>query len=296
MVDEITSQPYSNLIIEDDETVVGRVFHSSKTIVIDDVELQAALNYLSNRNYTLPAPLVSTTSTADSSGGLQSGVTYYITYQCRDNSPYTAGTQYGTTLIQPLHCRYIQEITPSKSGYKFRIQSPASVWYDTTSRAASNGTGFTAPVVDVLIASAATGTSLAYATWFYSGNIGSYASLNSGIEVAFNTGSTTMGTFTGYTTSGNSYLTYGDDPILVAYFSATAQSTIYKMSATLVAKNNEFNQTQNDTYSSTTNESVYITEAALYNENNELLMTGKLNTAIEKNDKKFVTIKMELDL
>jgi len=96
--------------------------------------------------------------------------------------------------------------------------------------------------------------------------------------------------------SGNSDLRFGDDTTMLAYFSAIAQSTIYKMSTTLVARNNEFNVTQNETFDGTVNESVYITEAALYNENNDLLMIGKLNTPIEKNDKKFVTIKMELDL
>ena len=295
MVDEITDQLYGNLRIENEESIVGRVFYESKTIVIDDVELQTSLNYLSNRNYTLPAPTVTYTTTLDPTGGLRTGHTYFVTYRCRDDSSYSGGVQFGNSGISQMHCRYIQQITPSSSGYKFRIQAPASLWY-VSSRGANN-TGFTAPVVDILIASAETGQTLSDATWYYTGNVGTYANLNSGIEVQFPTGGTMpLATYATMPISGNSYLKYGDDPIILGHFSAISQSTIYKMSATLVAKNTEFNKTQNDSFVEGVNESVYITEAALYNENNELLMIGKLNNPIEKNDKKFVTIKMELDL
>lgn len=295
MIDEVTNLLYSNLTIENYGTIVGRVFHEKKIIVIDDVELQAALNYLSNRNYTLPAPALNISTTTDSLGGVQSGTVYYATYRCRDSSSYPTGSYFGTTNVQPLHCRYIQQLTATTTGYKLRVQAPASSWYVATRGA--NNTGFTAPVVDILFASGTTGSSLANATWYVSGNAGTYANLNTGIEIQFSTGGTIpLASFSGLSISGTSNLRFGDDPTILGYFSATSQSTIYKMSATLVARNNEFNATQNKTFDSGTNESVYITEAALYNENNELLMTGKLNTPIEKNDKKFVTIKMELDL
>jgi hypothetical protein len=51
---------------------VGKVFPDDKIIIIDDEELVAAMTYLSNRNYTLPAPRVKTIapSTSQSNGGL----------------------------------------------------------------------------------------------------------------------------------------------------------------------------------------------------------------------------------
>lgn len=295
--DALTNLQYSNLTIEDEGSIVGRVFHEKKIIVIDDQELQASLNYLANRSYTLPAPSVSTTSIADSTGGLQSGVTYYVTYRVRDasTSAYSGGSVFGVGLVQPLHCRYIKEIQPVVSGNKLRIQAPASLWY-TANRGTANDSGFTATVVDVLIGSGSTGTSISAATWYYSGASGTYAQLNAGMDITYSSGTKSAATFTDLTISGTSDLTFGNDPTIFGYFSATAQSTIYKMSATCVAKNNEFNATQNDTFDGTLNESVYISEVALYNENNELLMTGKLNTPIEKNDTKFVTIKLDLDL
>jgi len=294
--DAETNLKYGPLTIEDDGTEVGKVFYEKKLIVIDDQELQASLNYLSNRNYTLPEPNVSTTSISDTTGGLQTGVTYYVTYRVRDGASdnYTGGTAYGTGNIQPLHCRYIQELTTKKSGRKFKVQAPASLWY-TTGRTTSSDTGFTASVVDVLIGSAT--TTIADANWYQIENVGTYEQLNAGINLEFSTGGTnTASTFTTLSNSGTTNLAYGDDPVLFGYFSASSQSTIYKMSATCIAKNNEFNTTQNETFDEDVNESVYISEVGLYNESNELLMTGKLNTPIEKNDKKFVTVKLELDL
>ena len=134
-------------------------------------------------------------------------------------------------------------------------------------------------------------------SWYLTGNVGTYSNLTvGGIDIPFSSGTKTAASFSSLSISGNSNLTFGQLPFLFGYFSANSQSTIYRMSTTLVAKNNEFNSTQNPTFNENVNTSVYISEAALYNENNELLMTAKLNTPIEKNDKKFVTIKMDLDL
>lgn len=294
MIDANTNLKYSNLKIENNEAIVGRVFHENKMLVIDDLELQASLNWLSNRNYTLPPLVVTSTSTSDPDGGLQTGYTYFVTYRVRDTAAYSA-SQFGNTSVQPLHCRYIKEITPSRSGYKFRVQATPSVW-QTASRGTVS-TGFTSSNVDILIASAATGSTLADVTnWYYTGGV-TPTQLRDGVNISFSTGNTMYpALFSSLSISGNSNFKFADDPTIFGYFSATAQSTIYKMSTTLVARNTEFNTTQNETFDSNVNESVFITEAALYNENNELLMIGKLNNPIEKNDKKFVTIKMELDL
>jgi len=295
--DELTNLEYGYLRIEDIGTNVGRVFYEKKMIVIDDVEVQAALQYTSNRSYTLPDPLVTSTSTSDgANGGLDTGTTYFITYGVHDTPGvnYTGGTEFGTGDISTLHCRYIRELTPTVSGNKFRIQAPSSVWH-TTNRSTSNDTGFTATKFDVYVGSATTGD-IKDASWSYETGL-TYSTLATGVEMSYNRLLTlTAATFANFTFSGTSDLKFGEDPTILGYFSATAQSTIYKMSTTCVAKNNEFNTTQNDTFDESLNESVYITEVALYNENNELLMTGKLNTPVEKNDKKFVTIKMELDL
>lgn len=294
--DDQTNLEYTLLSVENEGTVVGRAFHEKKLISIDDPELQAAMAFLSNRNYTLPEPTVGETTTTDSTGGLQSGVTYFATYRVRDTAgdDFPAGLAFGNGDIQPFHCRYIQKLEPLTSGRKLRIQAPASTHYITSRNGDPAMTGWTAEVVDVLIGSAATGT---YdVDWHYSGNCGFVEDLVAGMEIPYPTAGKTEPSFNDLENAGTADLAFGQDPFVMGYFSATAQSTIYKMAATCVAKNNEFNATQNETFDGDVNESVWISEVALYNENNELLMTGKLNTPIEKNDSKFVTIKLELDL
>lgn len=284
---------YTNLYIVNIGTVVGRVFHEKKLITIDNQELIAALCYTSNRSYTLYDPVVTTTSTADGTGGFQSGVTYFVTYGLSD--PVTA--EYGNSAYfgsdYPMHCRHYQTITPPISGNKLRIQSTRSLWH-TTSRLTGADTGFTATLVHVFIGSGTTSEISGVTTWHEYTLPGGTVDLYTGLDIPYPSAAKTTPVSIPY--SGSSNLKFGQDPLIIGYFSALSQSTIYKMSATCVAKNNEFNTTQNPTFDETLNESVYITEVALYNENNELLMTGKLNTPIEKNDKKFVTIKMDLDL
>ncbi len=290
---------YTQLTIENVGTVVGRAFHEKKMIVIDDQELIACLSYTSNRNYSLPEPVVTTTSTADSNEGFTSGVTYFITYAIKDAiyDEYDSSIleSFGTGRINPLHCMYWQTLTPTVSGNKMRIQAPVSNWW-TDSRLTSNDTGWTATSFPIVIIGSATTTNISdVETWTHQPiGVSDITELHSGLEISYP--STNIPLISVSPWSGNSDMAFGDDPIIIGHFSATSQSTIYKMSATCVAKNNEFNATQNGTFSESINESVYISEVALYNENNELLMTGKLNTPIEKNDKKFVTIKMELDL
>jgi hypothetical protein len=91
-------------------------------------------------------------------------------------------------------------------------------------------------------------------------------------------------------------MTLGKEFLNFIFLSGAYESHIYKMAATCVAKNTEFNATQNESYSGTLSSSTYITEAALYNENNQVLMSGKLSEPIEKNNQKYVTIKLEIDL
>lgn len=296
--DDQTNLEYTLLTIESDGTVVGRAFHEKKLISIDDPELQAAMSFLSNRSYTLPEPSVSTTNIADGTGGFKSGATYYVTYRVRDaaSEDFPTGLSFGNGYVQPYHCRYVQEIVPSNDGNKMRLQAPRSNFYISSRGGNPFMTGFTASVVDVMIGSGETGGLLADATWHYSGDVGTYEELSAGIDIQYPSGTKTEPSFVDLQNSGNTFLAYGQDPFIVGYFSAISQSTIYKMATTCVAKNNEFNATQNETFDGDVNESVWISEVALYNENNELLMTGKLNTPVEKNDSKFVTIKLELDL
>jgi hypothetical protein len=131
-------------------------------------------------------------------------------------------------------------------------------------------------------------------SWRYSATTVYYSGISNGITIDFN-----WDDMTDYQlddVSGNTDMTLGKEFLHYIFLSGAYASNTYKMAATCVAKNNEFNATQNASFSGAENESLYITEAALYNENNEMLMVGKLSSPIEKNNQKYVTVKLELDL
>jgi hypothetical protein len=89
---------------------VGKVFPDLKIVVFDDDEIVAALNYKSNRSWTLPAPKVGTIIPNACDGilgddeGLVSANTQsiFVTYRF-NNSGFT----------NSLHCNYYTRLTPT---------------------------------------------------------------------------------------------------------------------------------------------------------------------------------------
>jgi hypothetical protein len=237
--------------------IVGKVFYDKKVIVIDDPEVNAALNFSSNRNWTYPEPIVNVASTL---GNHDTGCTYYFTYKTLDGSgPKNDSTSWGYTGIQPLHCQYIKSITPSLSGSQFSIQENDTPWKTNTVSAC---TGVNIQNILVIIGTGSTTSTHADDnSWYYSAmNI---TTMSTAVNLPNYTGFVAAGNRYGFSTTNDGFdnpdSPFGSSYLGFAYMSGNFESTIYKMVATCVAKNNEFNSTQNETFNSSTNESVYIT-------------------------------------
>lgn len=85
---------------------VGKIFVNNKTIVFDDQELVAILDYKSNRKYTLPAPKISLIPSDTSLNqsfftGSTSGQTIWVTYMFNYS---------GDTALNGLPCNYYSKI------------------------------------------------------------------------------------------------------------------------------------------------------------------------------------------
>lgn len=271
------------------DNIVGKVFYDKKMLVLDDDELVAALTWTSNRNWTLGKPSVTQTDVGD--GWTSSAITYWVTYRAKETTGQATDYRFGLGGIPPVHCRYVQKITPVDNA-NLRLEAPISPWFNNNIATAS--TGFCADhAIEILIATGDTSSPTAN-SWRYSGTSEYYSGLSGGIKIDFN-----WDDMTDYqldSISGTSDMSLGAEVLSFVYLSGTYESSIYKLAATCVAKNTEFNNTQNSTFNLVSNDSTYITEAALYNENNDLLMIGKLSQPIEKNDQKYVTVKLELDI
>ena len=119
----VNNKPNTNnlkfrFLVDQQGVNVGKVFVDKKIIVFDDQELVAALEYKTNRKWTLPAPRFSTVPVDlptfyDLDPVILSGETAWVTYMFQNTS---------TTGITGMHCNYYGEITGSTNsniGFKF---------------------------------------------------------------------------------------------------------------------------------------------------------------------------------
>lgn len=109
-------------LLDEKNNKVGKIFPNNKTIVFDDQEIVAALDYRSNRRYTLPSPKIfSIVSDTDASNSLLSttGKTVWLTYMF---------TNTGDTKQNAFPCNYYMKtdtltkngvVIPSNVAFKF---------------------------------------------------------------------------------------------------------------------------------------------------------------------------------
>jgi hypothetical protein len=105
-------------LLDENGYKVGKIFVDKKVVVFDDEEIVAALDYKSNRTYTLPAPKVglapSDSNGANSTMDGTTGQTLWVTYMFVNNDD---------TQLNGLPCNYFTKITgtttPSNVTVKF---------------------------------------------------------------------------------------------------------------------------------------------------------------------------------
>jgi len=293
---------YMRAGLDESATIYGRIFYDLKAIVIDDLDANIALQNNSNRCYMLEPLAISKTS--DSLGWGVSGITYYITYapQFPNHGAVTATDTFGLGGVGVFPCGKIAKHTCTIDGEQISIQSPISnKIVAAADSAVLDGDGGWIPLssnqVSVFVATGTT-TEITSSSWKqcvteYTGDLKtgfvlskSWHDIGDMVKTAWNIAGPLFNL-------GKAAFTPGDEEIALVYMGGNLETISYKISATCVAKNSEFNSSQNKTH---TIGSTYITEVGIYNENNDLLMVGKLNRPIEKDESKYVVIKMELDL
>jgi hypothetical protein len=91
-------------LLDEMSNKVGKVFVNNKTIVFDDEEIVAALDYKSNRHHTLPAPKLGLTSPTGNTHMLSgTGTTMWMTYGF-------GGSDATTAPLRSLPCNYVSKI------------------------------------------------------------------------------------------------------------------------------------------------------------------------------------------
>jgi hypothetical protein len=330
-----TSYRYLRDGVTTSDSIVGRVYHKLKIIIITDPELLTALTYKSNRNYTLPNLNIDTSSvplaplnTSTSTGLLKSGYTYFVTYITESDSTYVSGTSYGYP--QTLPCQYIQRIDGEEDSfgnpqYLRAFYNTSYFPYLRTSAGMTSysGTGWNANKVQLLVneVNLTTSPSVNFDTiptdgWklvssgtsgngVYTGGTGTSTISPSDLagfqfivsREDFDSGTTYVldSTFHDNNDDTISGMTFGNESFFFGNIKATIRATSYKSVMTVLAPDTLFNTSENSSFDGLLDTSTYITEVGILNNNNVLVAVGKPTYPIKKSSARYLAFQLEID-
>ena len=320
--------------------VVGRVYHKLKIIVITDIELLTALTYKSNRNFTLPPLLLGTSSVpnyplsvSNTTGLLNTGYSYYVTYIIGANLQNTSGVSFGYP--QEINCNYISRIdgVNDSSGHpqylrvNFSGNSLPFMRNGINMGASSpfSGTGWAANKVQIMVNKINTTTypnmqidDLPTDNWTLisnelAGGNGIFSGGSSAIDPStllsntfiitqqdFNSGSTYVlngqySAFTMNTDTTQDGITFGDESFFFGNITAGIMATTFKSILTVAVPDTALNTTVNPSFDSLYDSDIYITEIGIIDNSNTLVGVGKPTSPIKKNASRYLVFQLEID-
>lgn len=273
---------------------VGKVFPDYKMIIFDDDEIVAALNYKSNRSWTLPAPKLGLVTPNTFSGvlggtaGLLTGSSevLYLTYIFTN-----------TAFTQSLHCNYYSTITgndqsllPGASDILIRFGNEFPFLKHTY----NTPSGFTATGLKLIAQKVSTGTTRPSATAWKEINVTSQLSattVGGYINSSGMTNTTIQLTKSMYDNASvynlNNYLNlvplgstgltlnFGGEYFFFGNIQTDIQATIYVMNFLCNLGQTQFFDSSNPTW---TGSNPYVTEVGLYNADKELMVISKIQS------------------
>lgn len=275
---------------------VGKVFPDDKIIIFDDEEIVAALSYVSNRSWTLPAPKLSliTPGSCDSdTDGLLNDDTecVWITYLFKNPSNGIG--------VQGLHCNYYQKICgPTQSGSTGEQNVTFTFGGDFQCMQQNLSYGWSAGQFFILAQKTNTSDRPNPSKWvaidftqllddngYIDGdgfiNPDGLTSLNFTISqtnynsgVLYNLSSQIISKTPNDLVQGA--MTFGDETFFHGYIETDIQATIYEMRYLVNLPSNQFVYSSNPSWSEGI--TPYMTEMGLYDSDKNLLVVGKFQS------------------
>jgi|688.fasta_scaffold20482_10 hypothetical protein len=285
---------------------VGKIYVNNKTIVFDDQELIAVLDYKSNRKYTLPAPKISLIPSDTSTGesfftGSTTGQTIWVTYMFN----YTGDTQ-----LNGLPCNYYSKIevfdgdeclkNPSQLFVKFGEDS--FPFMNNTNVCSGASSGFIANQFQILVQVTDTGELPIHDNWTrinYTSHISGHTvgqlidplditNVSMKVTNAMYTSGTLydIESYLGLVPNESDSLTepglpqFGDEQPFPGSIRLVRATDIERMTFMVNLPSSQFTTTQNPTYPSGADKR--ITEVALLNSNKEVMVIAKTAKPIKR--------------
>jgi hypothetical protein len=275
---------------------VGKVFPDLKIVVFDDDEIVAALNYKSNRTWTLPAPKVGTIIPGACNGvlgdvdGLVSANTQSVFVTYRFNH---------TGVTNSLHCNYYTRLDPKlitteQKTYDLFLKFKNEFSF-LNSNTLTTPSGYTANEMKVLMQVVSSATTRPDPTLWKEIDVTNQLSstaIGGKLTMSGLTGTTIQVTKNMYTSASTYNLTnyldlpslnqtgltlnFGGEYFFFGNIKTDIQATIYVMNFLCNIGQNQFLTSSNPTWDNT--KSPYITEVGLYNTDKELMVISKIQS------------------
>lgn len=300
---EIISSYNSNFVLKyrdllDEQNFrVGKIFYNQQIIVFDDEEIVAALDYKSNRRYTLPAPKISSIITYDPLSELTSGKTMWITYMLSYS---------GDDSLNGLPCNYFSKITGSTTPQSVSVKFADNDFQFLNSTTGGTINGYIADELHILFQITNNNELPESDSWLRyphaialngSGLIDSSLLDNHNVTInesdyldAVDLGQFYLGEFMAddFTTTSGPY--FGDEQVFPGSVSVVRGTEIETLTFRANLPSDKFTTSVNPTY---TSGNPMITEVALLNSNKETLIMAKMSEPLERSGDQ--TIDVQLD-
>lgn len=301
-------------LLDDKNNKVGKVFPHQKTIVFDDQEIVAVLDYRSNRRFTLPSPKVYPIVSDDSLANTlltTTGQTAWVTYVFE----YTTDTK-----LNGFPCNYYNKISlaqtntstviPVNVGFKFAADS----FVHMKSSASNLATGFVANKLYALVQVTDNNVYPSSDSWrkiditsqipgYTSGLInpstltGTTFTINKDL---YDNSSTIFDLETHFSGLQSNYLgdatsttqpQFGDNQYFPGSIKLVRASDVEKMQFTVSLSSDKFLVTQNPSYQSGATKK--ITEVALLNDKKETMVIAKSSIPITRTGQQVFSINLD---
>lgn len=283
-------------LLDEQDVRVGKIFYNQQVIVFDDEEIVAALDYKSNRKFTLPAPKVSAIITNDPITDLTTGKTMWVTYMLSYS---------GDTNTNSLPCNYYTKLTGSTTPHSVSVKfgSNEFQYLQTTTGNTINGhianefyllfqitNNGEYPDSDAWSYYKHTGITLNGAGLIESTQLSNQTFTINESDVSGATSSFNLGDFmtSDFTTSSGPY--FGDEQPYPGSINVVRSTEIQTLTFRANLPSDKFTTSVNPTYQSG---NPMITEVALLNSNKETLIMAKMSEPLERSGDQ--TIDVQLD-
>lgn len=296
-------------LIDQSSNKVGKVFVDKKTIVFDDEELVASLDYKSNRRYTLPAPKIGLSSPTGATYSISGSTnTMWVTYV------FSGTTSTGAT-YNSLPCQYISKITGNTSSVSNVIINFSGTSFQHMQSVSDNViNGFVANKFFVLAQTGTTGNQPTNSAWKAIDFTSQLTLSNNNIVpssltgVTFTITSELYGSATTFdlsthmgglvTLSGRTASHFGDEQPFPGSVKLVRATDIEEMNFLVNLPSGKFATTQNPTHTgstvnSTSTPTPMITEVALLNSDKVPMVVAKTSKPIARTGTQVFAVKLD---